>query len=78
MGNDVAGQIEVGKSVLFHLIGEELVASGNIEVSVQMPFALIGRIVAGFTQHMSDCWDVRRQIPDIGHIGVFKHAIRGS
>lgn len=75
MADEVARRIEIGKSVFLHLLGQQPIRMRPVELSVEMPFALVRRVIAGIAQHMADGRDSCRQILDPWRVTIFKHPV---
>ena len=78
VGNDIADAEIVGEAVGFHLLGEDpgrrTEGVDGLELLGQVPFALIGGVVARLAQHVPHGSELCRHAVDPGEVGVVEHA----
>ncbi len=77
MRDDVADPEVIGKAVGFHLLGEDFRRRGKrvvgLEFPGEVPLALVGGVVPGFAQLVSDRLDVGRHALYPGEVRVVEH-----
>lgn len=77
VSHDVTNTKVVGKTVSFHLLGEDLGRSFQLvfcfELAGQMPLALVCCVVTAFAQQVPNGPDVRRQTLRPGEVCVVEH-----
>ena len=60
VANDIARRVEIRKSILLHLLSEEMTGVLDVELSAEVPFAFVRRVITGLAQHVTDSRDLGR------------------
>ena len=79
VGDHVADTEIVGEAVFLHLVHEESIghvqAIRGLEGVGQMPFALVGGVIALLTKEVSDRRKLGRQVRGPGKVRVVEHSV---